>query len=219
MLGLQKSKNKTSARQQIAIKGVQDGILILPNNEYRAILQVSSLNFELRSEEEQDAIIDTYESFLNSVGTSLQILVRTREIDMDKYLDDLKERLDNEKIPIYRTQLKNYDEFIRSLITTNKILTRHFYIVVPYRPTGKADFDLTHEQLKIKLDIVSKGLSRLGMYTNQLDSLEVLDLFYSFYSPTQAKIQPLTEQALQMIHTALVEKGDEPHGRKTRKTK
>ncbi len=219
MFALQKSKNKTSARQQIAIKGVQDGILILPNNEYRAILQVSSLNFELRSEEEQDAIIDTYGSFLNSVGTSLQILVRTREIDMDRYLDDLKERLDNEKIPIYRTQLKNYDEFIRSLITTNKILTRHFYIVVPYRPTGKADFDLTHEQLKIKLDIVSKGMSRLGMYTNQLDSLEVLDLFYSFYSPTQAKIQPLTEQALQMIHTALVEKGDEPHVRKTRKTK
>lgn len=65
---------------------------MLPNNEYRAILQVSSLNFELRSEEEQDAIIETYESFLNSVGSNLQILVRTREIDMDKYLDDLNER-------------------------------------------------------------------------------------------------------------------------------
>lgn len=217
MFGLQKSKNKTSARQQIAIKGVQDGILILPNNEYRAILQVSPVNFELRSEEEQDAIIDIYESFLNSVGTSLQILVRTREIDMDKYLDDLKERLDSEKVPIYRTQLKNYDEFIRSLITTNKILTRHFYIVVPYRPTSKADFDLVEEQLKIKLDIVAKGMSRLGMYTNQLDSLEVLDLFYSFYSPAQAKVQPLTEQALQMIHTALVEKGDDNGKAKNRK--
>ena len=80
MFGLRKSKNKASSRGQIAIKGVRDGILILPNNEYRAILQVSSLNFELRSEEEQDAIIDTYESFLNSVGTNLQILIRTREI-------------------------------------------------------------------------------------------------------------------------------------------
>lgn len=219
MLGLQKSRNKTSARQQIAIKGVQDGVLMLPNNEYRAILRVSSLNFELRSEEEQDAIIDTYESFLNSVGTSLQILIRTREIDMDKYLDDLNERLDNEKIPIYRNQLKNYDEFIRSMITTNKILTRHFYIVVPYKPTGKVDFDLIHEQLKIKLDIVAKGMSRLGMYTDQLDSLEVLDLFYSFYSPAQAKIQPLTEHALQMIHTALIQKGEDDGKSKTRKTK
>jgi hypothetical protein len=207
MFALQKSKSKTSARQQIAIKGVRDGILILPNNEYRAILQVSSLNFELRSEEEQDAIIDIYESFLNSVGSRLQILVRTREIDMDKYLEDLGERLDDEKEEIYRTQLQNYDEFIRSLITTNKILTRHFYIIVPYKPTGKADFDLIREQLNLKLDIVAKGMTRLGMHSDQLTSLEALDLFYSFYSPAQAKIQPLTEQALQIIRTALVEKG------------
>lgn len=208
MFALQKSKSKISARQQIAIKGVRDGILILPNNEYRAILQVSSLNFELRSEEEQDAIIDIYESFLNSVGSSLQILVRTREIDMDKYLEDLGERLDDEKEEIYRTQLQNYDEFIRSLITTNKILTRHFYIIVPYKPTGKADFDLIREQLNLKLDIVAKGMTRLGMHSDQLTSLEALDLFYSFYSPAQAKIQPLTEQALQIIRTALVEKGE-----------
>ena len=208
MFALQKSKSKTSARQQIAIKGVRDGILILPNNEYRAILQVSSLNFELRSEEEQDAIIDIYESFLNSVGSSLQILIRTREIDMDKYLDDLGERLNDEKEEIYRTQLQNYDEFIRSLITTNKILTRHFYIIVPYKPTGKADFDLIREQLNRKHDIVAKGMTRLGMHSDQLTSLEALDLFYSFYSPAQAKIQPLTEHALQMIRTALVEKGE-----------
>ena len=206
MLGLRKSKNKASARGQIAIKGVRDGILMLPNNEYRAILQVSSLNFELRSEEEQDAIIDTYESFLNSVGTNLQILVRTREIDMDKYLEDLQVRLEDEAVPIYRTQLENYDEFIRSLITDNKILTRHFYIIIPYKMTGKPDFDLVSEQLKIRLDIIAKGMARIGMHTDQLDSLEVLDLFYSFYSPTQAKLQPLTEHALQIIHTALTEK-------------
>lgn len=203
---LKKSKTKTSARHQIAIEGVRDGVLMLPGNQYRAIVEVSSLNFELRSEEEQDAIIDTYESFLNSVGSSLQILVRTREIDMDKYLADLSERLDYEEEDIYRAQLKNYDEFIRSLITTNKILTRHFYIIIPYKSAGKVDFELIREQLNIKLDIVAKGMMRLGMHTTQLSSLEILDLFYSFYSPTQAKIQPLTDQALQLIHTALVER-------------
>ncbi len=208
MFALQKSKTKASSRGQIAIKGVRDGILMLPNNEYRAILQVSSLNFELRSEEEQDAIIETYESFLNSVGSNLQILVRTREIDMDKYLDDLNERYESETVPIYRQQLQNYDEFIRSLITDNKILTRHFYIIVPYKLNSKTDFDLVSEQMKIKLDIIAKGIARLGMHTDQLDSLEVLDLFYSFYSPTQAKLQPLTEQALSIIHTALVQKGE-----------
>lgn len=208
MFALQKSKTRTSSRHQIAIKGVRDGILILPGNQYRAVLEVSSLNFELRSEEEQDAIIDTYESFLNSVGSSLQILIRTREIDMDRYLEDLGERLDGEAQPIYRDQLKNYDEFIRSLISTNKILTRHFYIVVSYSGHGKTDFDLVHEQLNLQLDIVAKGMMRIGMHTKELSSLEILDLFYSFYNPTQAKIQPLTEQALQLIHTAMVEKGE-----------
>ena len=110
---------------------------------------------------------------------------------------------------MYRKQLKNYDEFIRSLITTNKILTRHFYVVIPYGASGKADFELIKEQLNQKVDIVSKGMTRLGMHAKQLSSLEVLDLFYSFYNPAQAKIQPLTEQALQLIHTALIEKGDE----------
>ncbi len=208
MFALQKSKTRTSSRNQIAIKGVRDGILMLPNNEYRAILQVSSLNFELRSEEEQDAIMDTYESFLNSVGSSLQILIRTREIDMDKYLEDLKIRLDDEKEQVYRDQLQNYDEFIRTLIQSNKILTRHFYIVVPYHASNKADFELVQEQLNLKLDIVAKGMMRIGMHTKELSSLETLDLFYSFYSPAQAKIQPLTEHALQLIHTALVEKGE-----------
>lgn len=208
MFALQKSKNKTSSRGQIAIKGVQDNILILPHGEYRAVLQVSSLNFELRSEEEQDAIIETYESFLNSVGSPLQILIRTREIDMDKYLADLADQLDDETEPIYKNQLQNYDEFIRSLITNNKILTRHFYIVLPYKATGKTDFDIVKEQLNLKVDIVSKGMSRIGMHTKQLSSLEVLDLFYSFYSPTQAKIQPLTEQALNLIHSALIQKGE-----------
>ncbi len=208
MFALQKSRSKVSSRQQIAIKGVRDGVLILPGNQYRAILQVSSLNFELKSEDEQDAIIETYESFLNSVGTNLQILIRTREIDMDKYLEDLTERLDSETEPIYRDQLQNYDEFIRSLISTNKILTRHFYIVVPYSTAGKTDFELVQEQLNLKLDIVAKGMTRIGMHTKELGSLEALDLFYSFYSPAQAKIQPLTEHALQLIHTALIEKGD-----------
>ncbi len=205
MFALQKSKAKASSRSQVDIQGVRDGILMLPRHQYRAVLQVSSLNFELRSEDEQDAIIDTYESFLNSVGSSLQILIRTREIDMDKYLADVALRKDNEPEAIYRSQLEYYDEFIRSLITNNKILTRHFYVIVPYVGNSKANFELVKEQLSLKLDIVSKGMTRVGMHTRQLSSLEILDLFYSFYNPSQAKLQPLTEQALQLMHTALVQ--------------
>lgn len=206
MFVLQKSNKKSSSRTQIDINGVKSGILLLPRYRYRAVLNVSSVNFELKSEDEQDAIIDTYESFLNSVGCPLQILIRTREIDMDKYLGELEERLIGETETVYKSQLQNYNEFIRSLISTNKILTRHFYVVVPYDSNSKVDFELVKEQLGIRVDIVMKGLARIGMHSRELGSLELLDLFYSFYSPEQAKIQPLTEQTLELLHNSFVQK-------------
>ena len=206
MFLLQKSKTKASSRGQIDIKSVKDGVLRLPGNHYRIVLQVSSVNFELKSEDERDALIDTYESFLNSVGSPLQILIRTREIDMDKYLSELDERLNGETEAVYKQQLTNYNQFIRSLFTTNKILTRHFYVIVPYNAHGKTDFELVQEQLGLIVDIVGKGLARMGVHSRELSSLEVLDLFYSFYSPEQAKIQPLTEQTLQLIHSSYIQK-------------
>lgn len=203
-----KTKQRASSRSQIAIEGARDGILILPNRRYRAVLEVSSLNFELKSEDEQDAIIETYESFLNSVGTPLQILIRTREIDMDGYLAELRGRFEGETEQIYRDQLENYDEFIRSLIQSNKILTRHFFVVVPYDAPSKPEFELVKEQLSLTVDIVVKGMTRLSMHARQLTSLEALDLFYGFYNPSAAKVQPLTERALSLIHTELT-KGEQ----------
>lgn len=206
MFTLPKLNKKASSRQQIDIKGVQNGVLILPRDRYRKVLQVSPVNFELKSEDEQDAIIETYESFLNSVGIPLQVLIRTRQIDMDEYLEALAQRLAAEEEPIYRTQLENYDEFIRGLITTNAILTRQFYVIVPYDASSKLDFASVLEQLNLSVDVVSKGLARLGMKSKELSNLEVLDLFYSFYSPEQFKVQPLTEQALELLHTSLIQK-------------
>lgn len=198
-----KSKNKTSSRRQINIKGVRDGILVLPRNQFRAILQISSINFELKSEAEQDTLIDTYQNFLNSLSTPLQIIVRIREMDMDRYLADFNARLKEESEEIYRQQVENYTEFVKSLITTNKILSRHFFVVLPY--SGKEnEFDFVKEQLTLTADIVSKGLMRLGMQSRQLDSLEVLDLFYSLYSPLQAKRQPLSKQTMQLLTESYV---------------
>ena len=199
---LRKSNAKVSTRRQINIKSVKDGVLALPGNEYRAVLQASSINFELKSEAEQDALIDTYQSFLNSLDSSFQIIIRVREMDMDKYLEDFNKRLQNETEDIYCEQIANYSEFVGRLITSNKILARHFYIVLPYSAKDTNDFDLIKEHLALRADIVSKGLGRLGMRTRQLSSLEVLDLFYSFYNPAQAKIQPITEQTLQLLKEA-----------------
>lgn len=199
---LPKSNKKASSRRQINIEGVRDGVLLLPGNQYRVVLKASSINFELKSDDEQDAIIETYQSFLNSLACPVQIVVRIREMDMQKYLDDFRAVLANEKEKIYRQQVRNYTEFVQGLISTNKILSRHFYVVIPYTGADKTDFTGAQEQLALNADIVSKGLGRLGIQTRQLDSLEILDLFYSFYNPGQAKRQPLTHQTLQILKQA-----------------
>ncbi len=198
---LKKSNKPESSRKQIQIDGVRDGVLMLTNNEYRLVLESSSINFELMSEDEQDALIDTYQTFLNSLNTPFQINVRIRELDMDKYLEGFRAKLNDKDKKVYRDQAENYIEFVSSLVTNNKILTRKFYVILPYKSTD-GDFAVVKEQLKLNADIVAKGLGRLGMQTRKLASIEVLDLFYSFYSPGQAKRQPLKDQTMKLLQEA-----------------
>lgn len=200
---LQKSKKKASARQQIDINGVKGNILLLPHDQYRIVIEVSPINFELKSEEEQDALIDTYESFLNSLPCPLEVIVRIRELDMDKYLADTQELLNEEKEAVYRNQIENYSEFVQSLVSNNKILSRHFYVVLPYTAH---DFDTAKEQLALNADMVSKGLMRLGMQTRQLTNLELLDLFHTFYNPEQAKRQPISDQVAGLLNSSYIRK-------------
>ena len=202
---LRKSNEKVSSRRQIAIEGVDDGMLILPDNKYRIILEASSINFELKSEDEQDALIDTYQAFLNGLACPLQVIIRVREMDIDTYLSAFRARVENEQEAIYQEQASRYSEFVQSLVSKNKILTRHFYIVIPF--TGQAtkkNLAFVREQLSLSSDIVSKGLARMGVHTKKLGSLEVLDLFYQFYSPGTAKRQSLTEQTMQLFTEALL---------------
>lgn len=199
MLGLRKSNSRVSTRRQIAIKGVKDGVLLLPGNNYRLVLAISSVNFELKSEAEQDALIDTYQSFLNSLSCDIQILIRIREMDMDKYIAEFSTRIEQEKQKVYKDQLKNYTRFVKSLINANKILSRQFYVVIPNATRDNNDFEAVQEELNLNADIVAKGLSRMGMQSRTLSSLEILDLFYSYYNPGQAKRQPITEQTMDLL--------------------
>jgi len=199
VFALQKSNRKISSRQQIDIKGVRDGILLLPGNQYRVVLAITSINFELKSEAEQDALIETYQSFLNSLACPLQILVRIRKLDMDKYIDNFKVRLKEETEDIYKLEIRNYTDFVRSLIANNNILARNFFVVIPF--AGKdSDFEVAKEQLVLNSDIIAKGLARLGMHSRLLSSLEILDLFYSFYNPGEVKSQPITNQTLELLN-------------------
>lgn len=197
-----KHKRQISARSQINIKEVKDGVLVLPDNKYRIIVETSAVNFELKSEEEQDQIIDTFQNFLNSLPCPVQIVIRTREVDIDGYLEDFMQQKIQEKETVYKEQLEEYALFIRKLISGNKILSRKFYIIIPSTSdASNHDFSLIKEQLQVSVDIISKGLERLGMKTRSLGNLEILDLFYSFYNPAHTKSQPLTQKAVQALFT------------------
>ena len=197
---LSKLKNKVSSRKQIAIKEVRNGVLVLPNNEYRLVIKTSSVNFELKSEEEQDVIIDSYQNFLNSLPCNLQILIRVREVDIDRYLEKMTQSKSQEKEKVYQKQIINYCQFIKNLVSGSKILSRYFYIVVPYQHKGRSkDFDLVKEQLYITRDLIMKGLDKLSIKAKSLNSLELLDLFYSFYNSSQVKTQELKGETIEAL--------------------
>ncbi len=196
-------KPKTqSSRQQIQIKKIFDNVLVLPNQEYRMILETSSINFELKSEEEQDVMIDSFQNFLNALPCQIQILVRVREIDIDKYAEDVVRSKDKEKDPIYRKQIEGYSAFVKKLVSGNSILSRRFYIILPYHhPDRHEDWKVIKEHLNLNRDIVVKGLERMQMKAKTLSSIEIINLFYSFYNPESVKTQAITKEALSALFT------------------
>jgi len=197
---LNKQANRKSSRRQIQIKEVRDGILVLPNNQYRSVIETSSVNFELKSEEEQDVMLDSFQNFLNSLVSPLQILVRVREIDIDSYLTQIKLTKVNEKERVYKTQIDNYCSFIKDLVSGNKILSRRFYIIIPYKNEGKNnDFTQITEHINLQRSLVARGLEKLGMKARTLESLELLDLFYSFYNSESSKAQELKGHTIEVL--------------------
>lgn len=199
---LNKQANRKSSRRQIQIKEVKDGILVLPHNEYRAVIETSSVNFELKSEEEQDVLLDSFQNFLNSLVSPLQILIRVREVDIDSYLDQIATSKTFEKEKVYKTQIDNYSSFIKNLVSGNKILSRRFYIIIPYKQQDKnRDFAVVKEHLNLQRSIVTRGLEKLGMKARTLESLELLDLFYTFYNSSSAKTQELKGHTIEALLT------------------
>lgn len=199
MFALPKLNKKSSSRHQIAIKGVEDSVLILPNEEYRIVIETSSINFHLMSEDEQDAVVDIYRAFLNSLSFPIQIVQKVRALDLDYYIQSFEAKKEKETAEVYKTQIESYTKYVKSLVRTNKILSRQFYIVIPYPTKGKENIEEAREQLANRLAIVEKGLGNVGIKTRLLNSLELLDLFYSSYNATDAKQQPLTQQTIDLL--------------------
>ncbi|MFA6227395.1 MAG: hypothetical protein WC631_02885 [Candidatus Paceibacterota bacterium] len=192
----------------VPIKEIRDGIVILKDGSMRAITMVSSLNFALKSPDEQQAIIMQFQNFLNSLDFSVQISIQSRELDIRPYISLLEGRYKDELGDLMKMQIKEYIQFVKSFVEQSSIMTKSFFVVIPYSQTivssdsnpissilGKKktlaeaakektdNFDQNRLQLEERVGAVQQGLTRCGLRSVQLGTEEVVELFYKTFNP------------------------------------
>ena len=203
--------NNSDTKQLVEVSSIREDLVLLKNGSLRMLIEVGALNFELKSTDEQTAIIKGFQDFLNSIDFPLQIVIHSRRLSIKKYLTDLGEmveKLDNELLKI---QGQEYIKFVSGLTELGNIMSKKFYIVVPYYALGIGDVkkgifsslkglfggtaktsnsvisdsDLTNHRSKImqRVDVILDGLSGMGIRGEILGSTALNDLFYSVYNP------------------------------------
>jgi len=190
----------------VPVKEVRSGVVILKDGGYRGILMCSSLNFALKSEDEQRAIIGGFQSFINTLDFSVEIVVHSRKTDIRPYLALLEERSPAQQNELMRVQLREYVGFIRNFIEGTDIMTKSFYVVVPYSPApvtsitsglpfvgGKpaegnvadVSFEESRAQLEQRMGLVESGLTGAGVRAVPLGTEEIIELLYRSFNVSE----------------------------------
>lgn len=188
----------------VPVREVRNGIVVLKDGGYRGVLMCSSINFALKSEDEQRAIIGGFQNFLNTLDFSVQIVAHSRKMDIRPYLQLLETRRDAQKTELMQIQLREYIQFIKNFIEGSDIMTKIFYLVVPYSPTPVADvgkslpffsggnakspvgltetFEEHRVQLEQRMALVSSSLMATGLRAVPLGTEEVIELLYRSFN-------------------------------------
>jgi len=130
----QKTKEAFSSQSLISLSQIKKGVIILKNGALRSVLEVSGINLDLKSEDEQNAILTSWRNLLNNLEFSLEIIIHSRRLNIDPYLNFLEERISKEQIELLKLQGEDYYSFIKGLVTENNIMRKKFYLVMPYDP-------------------------------------------------------------------------------------
>lgn len=199
----------TPSQQFLDFSQIRKGTVILKNKALRGILLVSSINFELKSEDEQAAIIYQFQNFLNSLDFSCQIAVQSRRLNITGYFDKLKELENKQANELLKIQTAEYRKFIESLVEQGNIMRKEFLLVVPftlseakgvssglsmmhsasdeYGGLGKELFERCHEQLWQRMEFIAIGLKRCGLTAVPLTTPEIIELYWALYHPKEAE--------------------------------
>ena len=210
------NKITASTQQYLDIAEIKDNTVVMKDGTLRAVLMVSSINFALKSEEEQNAVIGSYVRFLNNLAFTLQIVVQSRELDIDNYLTFLKEKEKEQINKLLKIQTADYIEYIQELTSLGRIMSKRFFVVVPYDPVTdkhkgffssikealrpatiiklkEQTFVRYQEMLDRRVDSVMGGLESMGVSVARLDTQSLIELYYKTYNPETSKNQPLVE--------------------------
>ena len=199
--------NAKATQEFVPIKEVRDGIVVLKDGGLRAIVLANSINLSLKSDDEQRATILQFQNFLNTLDFSVQISVQSRKLDIRPYLLLLENRMKVQSEPLLKLQTKEYIEFIRNFTESVSIMTKNFFVVVPYthvnlKPEAgflgklfskrnkkeeevknQLDFEEKRSQLEERVSVIQQGLSRCGIKSAQLGTEEVVEVFYKVFNP------------------------------------
>lgn len=207
-------KQSTSTQQFVDVEDIRDGVVILKNGALRRVLMIAGINFELKSEEEQNIITYTYQNFLNTLDFSVQFIIHSRKLNIDGYLEKLAGRKNQENNELLKNQISEYIEFIRSFVEQNAVMAKTFFAVIPYDPIqipkgGKKLLDMfklgkkiqaskpeqtleqKSQQLNHRTDQVINGLTQIGLRVVPLNNEELIELFYNLYNPSAAEKKDL----------------------------
>ncbi len=213
---LAKNKISSSTQEYLDIAEIKDDTVIMKDGTLRSVLLVSSINFALKSEDEQNAVIDSYVRFLNNLNFTLQIVIQSRELDINNYLEYLKDKEKEQTNKLLKVQTGEYIDYIKELTSLGKIMNKRFYVVVPYDPaTDKHKsffssfkdairpastiilkekiFTRYQEMLTRRVDSVLGGLESMGVAVTKLDTQGLIELYYKTYNPETAKNQNLVD--------------------------
>ncbi|MEK7463749.1 MAG: hypothetical protein AAB610_01350 [Patescibacteria group bacterium] len=198
-----------TTQEFVPIQEIRDGIVILKDGSMRAIILASSLNFALKSADEQNAIISQFQNFLNSLDFSIQIFVQSKRLDIRPYIALLEERYKEQVTELMKIQTREYIEFIKTFVDNSNIMTKGFFIVIPYMPPtltasknpltsfmkkGPNDkvlenqkFEEYRSQLEQRVGVVEQGLVRCGIRVAELGTEEVVELYYKIFNPGETE--------------------------------
>lgn len=214
-------KNLTTTQRYLDILEIKDDVVVLKDGSVRAVILVSSVNFDLKSDEEQAAVISSYVQFLNSIDFPLQIVVQSRKLNIDSYLEKLKEIEKKQTNELLRQQTVEYRQYVQELVKIGDIMSKRFYVVVPYSDTSgrpkkfisrfvdafsptniihlrQKKFDEFRSELFKRVEYVMDGLASAGLKSAVLDTQSLIELYYDTYNPE-------TEQQEQLVNLGKIQ--------------